>query len=296
MATIAFAAACVWASASHAQVVVVANGSPITELDIQQRMKLTELATHKKPSREETVQELIDDRLKLAKAKAYSFEVEDKDVDNAFNNMAQRQHITPQQFTQVLERSGIMPSTVKARIKAEITWNQLVRGRYSSTLQVGETDISNALRERNETEATTVGYIYTLYPIVIVASGREEANSEAKHREAENLRARFLNCNEGLPLARALRNVAVREPISRNSSDLAPALRDLLGSMEIGRLTAPEVTDQGLQMFAVCAKKQSAEDTPVKREVRDQLFAKRFDAESKKFLREIRSQAMIEYK
>ena len=274
----------------------MANGSPITELDIQQRMKLTEMASHKKPTREETIQELIDDRLKLARAKVYNFEVEDKDVDNAFNNMAQRQHITPQQFTQVLERSGIMPSTVKARIKAEITWNQLVRGRYSSTLQVGETDISNALRERNETEATTVGYVYTLYPIVIVASSREEANSEAKHREAENLRVRFLNCNEGLPLARALRNVAVREPINRNSSDLAPALRDLLGSMEVGRLTAPEVTDQGLQMFAVCAKKQSAEDTPVKREVRDQLFAKRFEAESKKFLREIRSQAMIEYK
>jgi peptidyl-prolyl cis-trans isomerase SurA len=282
--------------AVRAQVVVVANGSPITELDIQQRMKLVETSTHQKTTREETIRDLIDDRLKLAKAKSYSLEVTDQEVDNAFDGMAKRQHITAQQFAQVLERAGIMPNTIKARIRAELTWNQLVRGRYSSSLQIGETDINNALRERNESENAAVGYVYTLYPITIVMNARDEAGLDARRREAENLRSRFLNCNDGLPLARALRNVAVREPISRNSSDLAPQLRDLLGSMEVGRLTSPEITEQGLQMFAVCAKKQSAEDTPAKREVREQLFTKRFESESKKFLNEIRSQAMIEYK
>lgn len=279
-----------------AQVVVVANGSPITELDIQQRMKLVESSTHKKPSREETIKDLIDDRLKIAKAKVYGLEVSDEDVNNAFDNMAKRQHITPQQFQQVLERAGILPGTIKARIRAELTWNQLVRGRYNASLQVGESDIATALREKNET-ASAIGYIYTLYPITIVAArGQNDAGMDAKRREAENLRARFLNCNEGLPLARALRDVAVREPINRNSSDLPPQLRDLLGNMEVGRLTAPEVTDQGLQMFALCAKKESADDTPAKREAREQIFTKRFESESKKFLEEIRKQAMIEYK
>lgn len=281
--------------AVSAQVVVVANGSPITELDIQQRIKLIETSTRKKPSREETIKDLIDDRLKIAKAKVYGLEVSDQEIDNAFEGMAKRQHITVQQFGQVLERSGIMPATIKARIRAELTWNQLVRGRYQSSLQVGESDIQKALRERNETESATVGYIYTLYPITIVVA-RGGASMDAKRHEAENLRARFLNCTDGLPLARTLRGVAVREPVNRNSSDLPPQLRDLLGSVEVGRLTAPEVTDQGLQMFALCGKKQSADDTPAKREVREELFTKRFQSESKKFLDEIRKQAMIEYK
>jgi peptidyl-prolyl cis-trans isomerase SurA len=97
-------------------------------------------------------------------------------------------------------------------------------------------------------------------------------------------------------LARALRDVAVREPINRSSTDLPPQLRELLGSMEVGRVTTPEVTQQGLQMFALCGKKESVEDSPAKREVREQLFTKRYEAESKKFLDEIRKQAMIEYK
>ncbi len=295
LAVAALAAALVLPVAAAAQVVVVANGSPITELDIQQRMKLVEVSTHQKATREQIIKDLIDDRIKIAKAKVYGLEVSDHDVDNAFEGMAKRQHLTSQQFSQVLERSGIMASTLKARLRAELTWSQLVRGRYSSSLQVGESDIAKALRDNNEKENPTVGYIYTLYPITIVGS-RNDSNMEAKRQLAENLRARFQNCNEGLPLARSLRDVAIREPINRNSSDLPVALRELLGSMEVGKLTAPELTDQGLQMFAVCGKKQSADDTPAKREAREKIFARRFESESKKFLEEIRKQAMIEYK
>ena len=297
LASAAVALALAVPSLATAQVVVVANGSPITELDIQQRMRLIATSSTAKPTRQEVINDLIDDRLKIAKAKVYGLEVSDSEVDQAFENMAKRQRITAQQFTQVLERAGIMPSTIKARVRAELTWNQLVRGRYGSSLQVGESDIARLMRERKDSESATVGYVYTLYPITfVIGRGLSEAAIEGKRREAENLRSRFLTCNEGLPLARALREVAVREPISRNSSDLAPQLRDLLGSMEVGRLTAPERTEQGLQMFALCAKKESAEDTPAKREAREQLYSKRFESEAKKFLDEIRKQAMIEYK
>ena len=280
-----------------AQVVVVANGSPITELDIQQRMKLVATSTKTNPTRQEVINDLIDDRLKISRAKVYGLEVSDAEVDQAFEGMAKRQHITPQQFGQMLEHNGISPNTIKSRIRAELTWGQLVRGKFGSSLQVGESDIANVLRDRTETDKAAVGYVYTLYPITIVF-GREanDALMESKRREAENLRSRFVNCTEGLVLARALRDVAVREPINRSSTDLPPQLRELLGSMEVGRVTTPEVTQQGLQMFALCGKKESADDSPAKREVREQLFTKRYEAESKKFLDEIRKQAMIEYK
>lgn len=93
-----------------------------------------------------------------------------------------------------------------------------------------------------------------------------------------------------------MRDVAVREPVTRSSSDLAEQLRDLLGKMELGRLTTPEVTAQGLQMFAVCDKKETKADSPLKRELRDKLYGERFDAESKRYLDETRKGAMIEYK
>jgi peptidyl-prolyl cis-trans isomerase SurA len=293
----AFAAAVAMPAAAFAQVAVIANGSPITVYDIDQRTKLIVTSTHKTPTREEVISELIDDRIKIAKAKSYGFEVSETEVDDGFNNIAKNQRISPQQFAQYLEHAGISPSTVKARIRAELTWGTLVRGKFSNSLEIGESDISKALRSRAEIQTEAVGYIYTLYPVIfLIPQGTDAAIMEAKRREAENLRSRFISCNEGLAFSRALRDVAVREPISRSSAELAPQLRELLGNTRVGRLTTPDVTAQGLQMFALCDKKESKTDSPIKREVRQKLFAERFESEAKKFLDEIRKQAMIEYK
>jgi peptidyl-prolyl cis-trans isomerase SurA len=297
VASAVFVAAVAVPTAVFAQVVVIANGSPITAYDIEQRTKLIATSTHKAPTRQEVIQDLIDDRIKIAKAKTYGFEVPDAEVEQAFVNMAKNQHLSTQQFTQILERAGISPTTIKARVRAELTWTQLVRGKFSSSLEIGESEISKVLSERNESQGDVAGYIYTLYPVmVLVPSGSSAAVMEAKRREAENLRGRFVSCNEGLAFSRALRDVAVREPISRSSADLAPQLRELLGSMQVGHLTTPEPMAQGLQMFALCDKKESKTDSPLKREVRQELYAKRFELGSKKFLDEIRKSAMIEYK
>ncbi len=281
---------------AHAQVVVVANGSPITNYDIEQRTKLMASSSHTRPSRQAVIQDLIDDRLKISKAKQYGLVVSDSDVNQAFHNMATNQHISPKQFGEMLRRAGIAPSTLKERIRAQITWNQLVRGKFSASLHVNESDIRSALRARNE-EADAPGYIYTLYPVTIVVANASDPKAvQARRGEAEALRSRFLNCKQGLELARALRDVAVRDPITRSSADLPDPLRKLLGSMEIGRLTAPDVTAQGLQMFAVCDKKATKTDSPAQHQMREDIFKRRFEEQSKRYLQELRSQAMIEYK
>lgn len=281
---------------ASAQVVVIANGSPITELDIRQRTKLMATSSKKAPSRQDVIKELIDDRLKIAKARTYGLEVSDADIDSAFENMAKRQRISPNQFAQMLEKGGISANAVKARIRAEMTWSQLVRGRFGSSLQVGDADVLNALRARNEAESS-LAYVYTLYPItVIVPSGSSGTVVDAKRQMAENLRGRFDSCKTGLPMARALRDVAVREPVTKSSADLPEPFRELLAKLEVGRLSSPDVTPQGLQMFALCEKKESKADSPAKRELREKMFTSRYETESKRYLEEIRKSAMIEYK
>jgi peptidyl-prolyl cis-trans isomerase SurA len=296
LACAALALAVIVPTAARAQVVVVANGSPITELDIKQRERLLTTSTHKHVSRQEVINELIDDRLKIDKAKSYGLVVSDAQVNEAFTNMARRQGTSPQQFSQFLNRAGVTPHAVKQRIRAELTWNQLIRGKFGPSLNVTDADVARALRTRNE-GATEMGYIYTLYPVtIVVTSGSSQAVMAQKHREAENLRSRFTSCAQGLPLARALRDVAVREPVTRSSADLPKPLSELLDKMPLGHLTTPDVTAQGLQMFALCDKKQAAQDSPMKAKVREEIFAKRFEAASRSFLEELRRSAWIEYK
>jgi peptidyl-prolyl cis-trans isomerase SurA len=46
----------------------------------------------------------------------------------------------------------------------------------------------------------------------------------------------------------------------------------------------------------LCERKDNNADSPAKRAVREEIFAKRYDAESKKYLEEVRRQSMIEYR
>ena len=94
-----------------------------------------------------------------------------------------------------------------------------------------------------------------------------------------------------------MRDIAVRPPIAKSSTDLAPELRAILDKTEVGKLSTPEVTTQGIEVYALCSKKQSAADnTPGRKEVRDELYSEQFKTLSARFLKELRTQAMIEYK
>jgi len=282
-------------AAQSQQVVVVVNGDPVTALDIEQRSKLNQLSTHKVPSRQEVLEELITEKLKIKEGKRLGFEISNNEVDSAFGNMASKMRLTVDQLTELLGKSGINPATLKHRLKADMTWPQLVRGRYSSSLQIGEKEIVTVTDNKPE---ESVGYDYTLRPILmIIPPGSPESFVEARRRDAESLRARFQNCEEGLAFARALKDVAVREPVSRSSADLPLELRKVLDGVEIGKLTPPETTKLGIEMFAICGKKESsAENTPGKRRAREAIVAERYEQLSKQYLSEVRRGAMLEYK
>jgi peptidyl-prolyl cis-trans isomerase SurA len=295
---LAFATAVALAQPAAAQqVVVIVNGSPITTYDIEQRTKFTVLATHKTPTRQEVIEELIDEKLKVQVGQRYKLEVTDAEVETAYAAMGQRMHLTPQQLTQALAHGGVDAITLKSRIRADISWQQIVRGKFQSALQIRDKDVAEKLESSKKDDKNEVGYEYSLRPILfVVPSGSPEGVVEARKRDAEALRARFQNCDTGLAFARALRDVAVREQIVKTSADLAPALRKILDDTSVGKLTSPEVTAQGVEMFALCGKKENRLDAAAKKEVRDEMFAEQFQAKSKRYLKILRNSAMIEVK
>ena len=275
--------------------VLLVNGEPITAYDIDQRSKFHQLVSHKTPPRQEIINELIDEKLKIYVGKRYQLELGEKDVDTAYGEMAKRMRMNGDQLTKVLAQNGIGAETLKNRIKADIVWSQIVRGRWGQSLQVREKDVLEAA-EKKGGEAGAVTYEYSLRPILfVVPRGSAAAIVEGRTREAEALRARFQNCDEGIPFATALRDVAVRNAITKTSADLAPALREILDKTPVGKLTAPEVTQNGVEVFAVCSKKETTADSAAKRQAREEIFSKQFQAKASRYLEELRKGAMIEH-
>jgi peptidyl-prolyl cis-trans isomerase SurA len=299
----ALAVACLIAAAAASgaaraqQVVLVVNGDLITAYDIEQRMKFVQLSTRKPGVRSEVIDELVDDKLKVQFGRRYKIEIPDSDVDQQFAEMGLRMHMSPEQLTQTLAQGGVDASTLKAKIRSDTVWQNIVRGKYQGDLQIREKDVLAALQnDKPEETKTQVGYEYRLRPILFLVPHGAAQITEARQKDAEALRGRFTDCESGLKYARTLRDVAVRDVIVKSSSDLPPVLRDVLDKTEIGHLTAPEVTPQGVEVFALCERKETKEDTPEKRQVREKMFSEKFQAKAKQLLRELRKQAMIERK
>jgi peptidyl-prolyl cis-trans isomerase SurA len=284
------------AAGGHAMaqnVVVFVNGDPITAVDIEQRSKFITLTTQKQPTRQAVLDELIEERLKIREGKRWGIEASDADVNSNYAHMAGRLNQSAEQLTQTLAQKGINSSTLKSRIKADMIWEQLIRGRYNSRMQLSDTEILARLEKPEE--RNTVGYDYMLRPILfLVPPGASGATYDARRKEAEALRGRFKGCDESLPAVRAMREVAVRPQVSKASADLPESLRKVLDAVPLGQLTAPEVTRHGVEMFAVCSKTETKTNTPERNKARQALMGERFEQESKKYMRILRRNAMIE--
>jgi peptidyl-prolyl cis-trans isomerase SurA len=117
-----------------------------------------------------------------------------------------------------------------------------------------------------------------------------------RRKEAETLRERVQSCEQANSYFKSMQNAAIRDVVTRTSADIPGPLRELLDKTPVGHLTPPETTKQGIEMVALCERKPTKIDTPKKREIREKMYAQKFEAKSKAYLAEIRKAAMIEYR
>jgi peptidyl-prolyl cis-trans isomerase SurA len=202
---------------------------------------------------------------------------------------------TPEQLAKSLESQGVRPETLKSRMKAEMVWTSLVRGRFKDSLLVAEKDVQSAVQ--GDDKQASDAFEYQMRPVVlIVPRGADPSLIESRRKEAEALRNRVQTCQEADEIFKSMQNSAIRATITKTSADIPPVLREVLDKTPIGHLTAPEVTKQGVEMVALCGRKPTTADTPKKREIREKIYAEKFEAKSKAYLREVRKAAMIEYR
>ena len=114
--------------------------------------------------------------------------------------------------------------------------------------------------------------------------------------EAEALRGKFRSCSEGLALAKGLREVAVVNVGRKLASEVPPALKDELEKTAEGRLTPPERSDLGFEMYAICSKIAVTGEAAVAAGLDAEALDKRGEETSKKLTQELRQKANIIYR
>ena len=270
---------------AHAQAVVASvNDDPVTNVDIEQHMKILRVI-QKNATREAALESIYETRLKLMEMSKYKVNPGDPDIGWALGITARRLKTDPQSMVGALQRAGVTEDQWKQKWKSEAGWMQLIRA-LNRTLEVSETEVRAELAKSGQNKAAE----YTVRQVILVVPNG--GNAEGRAAEANQLRARFTDCATGVPMAAAFRDTAVKEPITRSASTLNDALRKILDTTPVGRLTPPSRSPQGIEMLAVC-NKSDRQDAAAAENLRNDMVFKKLQGESDKRYAEVRAKAII---
>jgi peptidyl-prolyl cis-trans isomerase SurA len=285
-------------AAAQTTIKVLVNEQPITTYDIRNRTGLLRLTTRGRAGRSRAIEELIDERLKMQEAVRRRVSVSDEQVDRAFGQIASRAKLTPARLSQALRQSGVNPQTLKDRLRAEIAWSRIIRARFQATVKITERDVAEALAGKETAgDAETSISQFDLQPIIfVIPSKASKGYIGQRRREAEAFRSRFAGCDQALDQAKKLKGVVVKPRIRRTEEDLQGAAGEGVVKTAVGKATRPEKVAQGYQLLGVCAKRDLAGQTMAAEEVRDKLSNERGSRMARGFLRDLRSQAIIDYR
>ncbi|MTI17608.1 peptidylprolyl isomerase [Rhodobacteraceae bacterium RKSG542] len=276
---------------------IVINDKPITSYDLSQRVKLIQLTTPYKGSaaKKRAKEELIDEALKLQEAKRIGVRINDKQVDDAFATIAKRVKLSPSQFKQALGQNGVNSKTLKDRLRAEIAWSDVVMQRFRATVRINESDVIAAMQGSGKADSDNSAVEYDLQRVIFVIP--ENASSSFKRKrqnEVDKLRSRFTSCKDGLRIASGLKEVVVKPIGKRLETDLPPQLREQLSKISVGRLLPPEKEKNSISMLAVCGKRTIQSDAAAREEIEGELRNKQGQQLSRRYLHDLRANAVIE--
>jgi peptidyl-prolyl cis-trans isomerase SurA len=276
---------------ARAQAIVASiNGDPVTNIDIDERMKL--LRVLRKPAtREAAIESLFKDRLEIHEAGKYGINPKDGDLSQQIVKVAQDLKMQPEALMAAIQGAGITPDHFKAHFRADLAFGMLVQA-LNKGVEASETQVREELAKQGGKAAA--GTQYTVQQVIFaLPNGASAAMVNERGHEADQLRARFTDCETGLAMARSLNDVTVRDPLTRTSAELGEGLRQLLDKTPTGHLTPPSRSSAGLELVAVCSKGAAKDDTAVRNAITQKLLAGKIAEDSARRLKELRDKAVI---
>ncbi|MFM9857451.1 SurA N-terminal domain-containing protein [Pseudoxanthobacter sp. M-2] len=279
---------------------VVVGNQPITNYEIAQRAKFIQLTQRVPNATKMATEELIDEKLQLAEARKRGITVSEGEVNDAYAGIASRLKMSPDQLTKGLRSGGVDAKTFKDRLRAQIAWGKVIREKFRATVAVTEQDVIAALQSKVEPgkageKATTTEYELSQVIFVVPASA-SAAVAAQKQKEAEQLRGRFASCAEGLAFAKGLQGVVIKPLGRRMQSDLSDENVKMLDELAVGRLTPPQRTENGVEMVALCNKRVLQSDAAARAAIEGELLDEQGSLMSRRYLRDLKRNAVIEYK
>lgn len=287
-------------SAPVQRIVAVVNQEIITEQELRARVVLAvvisglpDTADTRQRIAPQVLRSLIDEKLQVQEAKRLHVEANEDDVTRAYNNIAERNKLTPDQLRQFLESRGLNEGLVRDQLRAQIDWIRVVQRELRPKVVITEEQVNLAMKAPN-TAAEEVHLSEILLPVY------EPAQLPAVLQDARQLQQEVRNGANFNAVARQFSAAQSKD----NGGDLGwvplasilPDLQPIIGRLQPGQVSDPVQTPVGVHIFYVSERRQSAgASTGRDRDsVRQQLAQNQIERLAERYLRDLRRNAFID--
>ncbi|MBN9347185.1 MAG: SurA N-terminal domain-containing protein [Devosia sp.] len=269
--------------AQAASAVVTVNGTPVTDVQLAQRLALHKIEG--KGNRTAALNELINEVLQIQEAERLGYTVSEAEIDNAVLDVARQIKVSASNLSKILTDNGVPMSTLRARLKASLAWSRVTQQVVSARVNVSEADI-DAKAKAELTAANSFDYI--LKEVLFIGG-----NASARTGQANKYRKSFKGCDSAVELSLSYTDAAVRDIGRRHATQFPDALANELAKLNVGGITKPRVVEGGVSMLAVCAKETSQDTTYIANNIRQETGSAGMKAEADKYLAELKAKAQI---
>jgi peptidyl-prolyl cis-trans isomerase SurA len=272
-----------------AAVLATVNGTPISDVEVSQRLKLFQLEG--RSGNKAALEELIDEAIMIQEAKRLSIEISDAQVDQAFLNVARNIKVSSENLNQILAQNGVNIETLRSRLRSALAWNQVTTIAVMPRIQISDVELEQQAAAKMD---ASMSFDYILKEVLFVMPGGK-GNASKRTSEANQFRKSFQGCDNAVNLSLSYTDAAVIDVGRRHATQMPDAIAKELAGLNVGGITKPRVVETGVSMLAVCSKSVAEDTTFVKSTLRAEAGNEQMETEVKAYLAELREKAKIIY-
>jgi len=181
---------------------------------------------------------------------------------------------------------GESPAPVQAAL------NQMNPGQLSNPIPVDGGVYIVYLRDERAGAVSTM--VNLRQAGIRLAPTAPEAEVAAATQTLARLRDGGLTCDNIVQRASQVPGVVGSDLGEANVADLAPAFQAIARSAEVGSVSAPVRSEQGVHLIATCGRRAASDTIPSREEIQRELSGQQLGMLNRRYLRDLRNAATIE--
>jgi peptidyl-prolyl cis-trans isomerase SurA len=240
------------------------------------------------------LEELIEERLKLHEARRLKVSIDETQIDAIIRGLAERNSMTIEQFAQHVRGMGADIYSMRSRYLVGLAWAEVVRRRFSMQVSITERDIDRMVSASPDAPDEVELH---LHRITLAAPGKLDQKIMARRfEEADRLRRQFSGCKSTAAVAAKVQDARFEDLGHQKPSVIQEPTRSLLVNAKDGEMVPPNMSTNGIELYAVCSRKVLKGDETRRDRAAQELRQKEFEMLAKRHLRDLRQDAHIEYR